>query len=423
MGRNGEENIFRKIARLPIFYELTLMPLQSQLHTFGLVLIIALIGQIFLIPLFVYVRTWYLIVALAVIYGLVLRLAFAIMANTAQDVEEGIQSVRSYANENVEKNQALLQLANKIADQVRNALKNLDLIKDKVETLKTDGTIPKETINQVKEAVDQLAVAFGQVSVASAETVASIQQAQGLLAQVKENLQAGMAKVSSVVDEVNGSYKTTAETLSRIKRVEDEVHKIDLVLETILQINEQTNLLSLNAAIEAGRAGEYGTSFGVVADQVGKLAEASRGAADQIKAITKTIRAATANLSGIFRNSVESVGVLAKHSEEIKELFAEIGKALDGLQQETVAMVNAIEKQKKDSNQVQQDLDRIATTSQGALEQYVSFINQFGDIDQVLSEGDKEKADVVEQVAAFSQRIRELESVIEDLTLRLNKIM
>jgi len=89
MGRNGEENIFRKIARLPIFYELTLMPLQSQLHTFGLVLIIALIGQIFLIPLFVYVRTWYLIVALAVIYGLVLRLAFAIMANTLVDAEAG----------------------------------------------------------------------------------------------------------------------------------------------------------------------------------------------------------------------------------------------------------------------------------------------------------------------------------------------
>lgn len=422
MGRNGDENIFRKIARLPLFYELTLMPLQSQTRLFGLVLIIGLAGIILLTPLFFYSKAWYIVVILGVIYGVILKLAFSILENASHDVEVGVKDVREYANENVEKHQALFHTANEISEQVRGSLKNIELIKEKIESLKTDGAIPKETFSQVKVAIDQLAFAFGQVSMACEETNTSVQQTNGILTQAKESIQTGFVKVGTVVDEVEGTYKTTAETLTRIKRVEDEIHKIDLVLETILQINEQTNLLSLNAAIEAARAGEYGTSFGVVADEVGKLAEASRGAADQIKVIIKSIRAATSNLSGTFKNSVESVGVLVKYSGDIKDVFGQIENALGSLKQENIAIVNIIEKQKKGNTQVQQDLDQIAATSQGALDQYDSFTSRFGDIDQVLVSGNKKKDEAVNQIESFNERIRELETVIESLTARLNKI-
>ncbi len=123
------------------------------------------------------------------------------------------------------------------------------------------------------------------------------------------------------MNEIRGQIQ---ETSKRIKRLGESSQEIGEIVELISDITEQTNVLALNAAIQAASAGEAGRGFSVVAEEVQRLAERSGEATKQIAAIVKTIQADTHDTISAMENSTRGVVEGAKLSDAAGQALTEI---------------------------------------------------------------------------------------------------
>ena len=123
------------------------------------------------------------------------------------------------------------------------------------------------------------------------------------------------------MNEIRGQIQETAK---RIKRLGESSQEISEIVELISDITEQTNVLALNAAIQAASAGEAGRGFSVVAEEVQRLAERSAEATKQIAALVKTIQTDTHDAVAAMENSTQNVVEGAKRSDAAGQALTEI---------------------------------------------------------------------------------------------------
>jgi twitching motility protein PilJ len=132
--------------------------------------------------------------------------------------------------------------------------------------------------------------------------------------------------VKSQIDGMNEIRGQIQETSKRIKRLGESSMEIGEIVELISDITEQTNVLALNAAIQAASAGEAGRGFTVVAEEVQRLAERTAGATKQIEAIVKTIQADTQDAVAAMEKSTVGVVEGTKLSDAAGQALTEIQK-------------------------------------------------------------------------------------------------
>jgi twitching motility protein PilJ len=184
-----------------------------------------------------------------------------------------------------------------------------------------------EEIEETSAAVVNLAQSVQQVSGNAAESARVAEQS---LAAAEKGQQA----VANAISSMNGLREQIQETSKRIKRLGESSQEIGEIVELISDITEQTNVLALNAAIQAASAGEAGRGFSVVAEEVQRLAERSADATKQIAAIVKTIQSDTQETVAAMEVSTQGVVEGAKLSDAAGQTLAEIGnvsKTLAGL--------------------------------------------------------------------------------------------
>jgi len=176
-----------------------------------------------------------------------------------------------------------------------------------------------EEIEETSAAVVGLAQSVQQVSGNAAESARVAQQS---LAAAEKGQQA----VSNAISGMNALREHIQETSKRIKRLGESSQEIGEIVELISDITEQTNVLALNAAIQAASAGEAGRGFSVVAEEVQRLAERSADATKQIAAIVKTIQSDTHDTVAAMEVSTQGVVENAKLSDAAGQTLSEIGE-------------------------------------------------------------------------------------------------
>ncbi|GHT80594.1 hypothetical protein AGMMS49960_06380 [Betaproteobacteria bacterium] len=141
-----------------------------------------------------------------------------------------------------------------------------------------------------------------------------------------ESARKGADAVESTIRGMNAIREKIQETSKRIKRLGESSQEIGEIVELISDITEQTNVLALNAAIQAASAGEAGRGFTVVAEEVQRLAERSAEATKQIAAIVKTIQTDTQDAVGSMENATRDVVEGARLSDAAGQALVEMGQ-------------------------------------------------------------------------------------------------
>lgn len=182
-------------------------------------------------------------------------------------------------------------------------------------------------------------------------------------AEAKTTAQEGKKIVNISIKEVGAIADSMAMTAGRIQALDEQANKIGAIVNVINDIADQTNLLALNAAIEAARAGEQGRGFAVVADEVRKLAERSSHATSEIREMIK-------NTQEEVRTAVSTMAEVNKKVERGVELSANAGKALevivgnvDSLQERVQQIASATEEMATVAGQISDDIQTIAAGS------------------------------------------------------------
>jgi twitching motility protein PilJ len=174
-----------------------------------------------------------------------------------------------------------------------------------------------QQITAASSAINEMAVSISEVSKNSEETSKMAQQSV-------EMANKGGDAVRRTIQGMDGIREQIQETSKRIKRLGESSQEIGDIVELITDIADQTNILSLNAAIQAAMAGEAGRGFAVVADEVQRLAERSTDATKQIEALVKTIQTDTNEAVISMEQSTAGVVSGAKLSEDAGEALVEI---------------------------------------------------------------------------------------------------
>jgi twitching motility protein PilJ len=236
-------------------------------------------------------------------------------------------------------------------------------------------------IEETTAQVLRVAQSINQVSVNAGESAKVAQRSL-------EASEKGAGAVQNTIKGMNEIREQIQETSKRIKRLGESSQEIGEIVELISGITEQTNVLALNAAIQAASAGEAGRGFSVVAEEVQRLAERSGEATKQIGAIVKTIQADTHDAVVAMEKSTQGVVEGARLSDSAGQALSEIGlvsKQLAGLIQ---SISKATQDQVTATNTVAKNMRDILT------------------ITKQTTEGTKETADSVLDLAALAGELK-----------------
>ncbi len=235
-----------------------------------------------------------------------------INASVTEDITGAVADSINYT---VEELRSLVRGINNAALHMDQAASEASQVSDSLQQASRRQT---EEIEETSAAVVSLAQSVQQVSGNAAESARVAEQS---LAAAEKGQQA----VSNAIASMNGLREQIQETSKRIKRLGESSQEIGEIVELISDITEQTNVLALNAAIQAASAGEAGRGFSVVAEEVQRLAERSADATKQIAAIVKTIQSDTQDTVAAMEISTQGVVEGAKLSDAAGQTLAEIG--------------------------------------------------------------------------------------------------
>ena len=208
---------------------------------------------------------------------------------------------------------------------------------------------------EIKQAGDNVLDMAKSMNQVSSEAMESAQVARQSL----DAAQKGAEAVENSIKGMNEIREQIQETSKRIKRLGESSQEIGEIVELISDITEQTNVLALNAAIQAASAGEAGRGFTVVAEEVQRLAERSGEATKQIAAIVKTIQTDTQDAVSAMENSTLGVVDGAKLSDAAGQALQEISSVSTNLASLIESISSATQQQAETATRVAQNMQGI----------------------------------------------------------------
>lgn len=286
---------------------------------------------------------------------------------------------------------------NTFAQQIQTLVTNLaahsQTLASTSNQLSTSSSQSATGANEQRTQIEQLATAMEELSTTVHEVANNAQQSSKATLTVREETQQGAKLIEDIASTISGQAAEIANTASYLAELENASNEIGAVITTIQDVAEQTNLLALNAAIEAARAGEHGRGFAVVADEVRNLASRTHSSTEEI---SSTIE----RLQSRIQQAVAAMGI----SQELSE--ASVEKAEEGL--------TALEAITQQVEQIEEMNHLVASTT----EQQSATSSQLSQNALRLGELADEASQGANETASGSQAIYQLAKELNELISR-----
>ncbi|KRS21520.1 chemotaxis protein [Alishewanella sp. WH16-1] len=264
--------------------------------------------------------------------------------------------------------------ANNMADELQGVMQEIGSATAQVATAAEESSAvtlqTSKGVQQQQQDTELVATAMHEMSATVRDVASSTAEAAALSEQVQQNAGTGQQKLQHTIALIERLAQQVSGTAQVIEQVKQDSNAITSVLDVIRGIAEQTNLLALNAAIEAARAGEQGRGFAVVADEVRTLAQRTAKSTGEIQRMIEGLQQGSVKASEAMHLSLQQAEEGTSNVNETGRILRDVLEGISGINDKNIQIASAAEEQTTVADEINQKIlsisDVAVQTSAGA---------------------------------------------------------
>lgn len=246
-----------------------------------------------------------------------------------------------------------------------------------------EGAVEQQNLaDQIAQAVNDMKVSTQEMAEIAANTAKNSQQAQ-------QKSIASQTVISQSMDSAKQLSSMMHQTAEAVSKLEVDSQNIGGVLDVIRGIAEQTNLLALNAAIEAARAGEQGRGFAVVADEVRTLASRTQQSTEEINSMIVQLQSGAGSAVNAIKQGDTSIKTSNDKASETNTIINEMSDVINNIEDQNLQLATAAEKQATVSNEINNNIETIkevSTTTSDSSQQLLTLAEEINNAVNAINE-------------------------------------
>jgi methyl-accepting chemotaxis protein len=285
--------------------------------------------------------------------------------------------------------QAVNKMLDKFQPTISDLTKTMDGLSNSAEQLATVTKKTRDGVDEQEKETGQLTVAIGELSVAAEEVARNAASAEQAALDAKTNADSGKGVVAEVSSSITRLAKRVDDAAVVVRQLAEGTQSIGQVSESITAIAEQTNLLALNAAIEAARAGEQGRGFAVVADEVRNLAQRTQEATHEIQDIIEQLVSASSQAVDVMDSSIKDADQSVSDSNRAGDALDEISNAVASISEMNSVIATAASEQTSVVSEINKNIIAINEVSHQTAEGTMRTMKESEEVAEISTQLDR----------------------------------
>ncbi len=256
----------------------------------------------------------------------------------------------------------------KLRTMISHLLNSAATLKQSAEALGNQASQALHISEDQSQQTEQIATAINEVTYAVQDVAKHAEQAATEVSQATEQANSGQINIDNSLKQTDKLSATIEQAVNVMQKLAEESSQVGRVLDVIRSIAEQTNLLALNAAIEAARAGEQGRGFAVVADEVRLLAQRTQQSTDEVQKMLESLQQNSQAAVQVINESSTTAQATVEQAQQAQASLTIISNALHMINGLNASIASATLQQSHVAEEINQNVTQVAGLSQSSNE-------------------------------------------------------